>query len=197
MSKQSLLDRIKSGVLREEHVCPWWLAFTFDNPLRKFLHDPERILAGLVKPGMTVADIGCGMGYFSIAMARMVGPKGKVLSLDIQQEMIERLMRRARKQRVPDVIETRLIPKNDISLAGPLDFVLAFWMVHETGDVPRFLRQVASVLKPGGTMMIAEPRMHVSARAFAVTLRHARDAGFRVSGGPKTGWSRTAVLTRD
>jgi ubiquinone/menaquinone biosynthesis C-methylase UbiE len=177
-------------------VCPWWLAFTFDNPLRRLLHDPEKILAGLVKPGMTVADIGCGMGYFSIAMARMVGPTGKVLSVDIQQEMLDRLMKRARRQAVPDVIETRRIPQDDIGIREPLDFVLAFWMVHETGDITRFLRQVASVLKPGGSMMIAEPRMHVSARTFHEELQFARDAGFRMQEGPKTGWSRTAVLTR-
>jgi cyclopropane fatty-acyl-phospholipid synthase-like methyltransferase len=177
-------------------VCPWWLAFTFDNPLRRLLHDPEKILSGLVKPGMTVADIGCGMGYFSIAMARMVGPSGKVLSLDIQQEMLDHLMKRARRQAVPDVIETRLIPDDNITINRPVDFVLAFWMVHETGDIPRFLGQVSSVLKPGGSMMIAEPRMHVSARTFRQELQFARDAGFQVSAGPKTGWSNTAVLTR-
>src|SRR5512147_211086 len=135
MNKRSLLDRIRGGMLREDHVCPWWLAFTFDNPLRRFLHDPENILAGLVKPGMTVADIGCGMGYFSIAMARMVGPKGRVLSVDIQQEMLDRLLKRARKQGAPDVIEARLIPKDDVGIREPLDFALAFWMAHETGDI--------------------------------------------------------------
>jgi ubiquinone/menaquinone biosynthesis C-methylase UbiE len=196
MSKHVLPDKNKSRFLGKDHVCPWWLAFTFDNPLRRLLHDPEKILAGLVKPGMIVADIGCGMGFFSIAMARMVGQTGKVLSLDIQQEMLDRLMKRARRQAVPAVIETRLIPNDDITINESLDFVLAFWMVHETGNIPRFLRQVASVLKLGGSMMIAEPRMHVSARTFQEELQFARDAGFRVQEGPKTGWSRTAVLTR-
>jgi hypothetical protein len=45
--------------------CPWWLCFTFDNPVRRLLHNPEQILGGLIQPGQTVADIGCGMGYFS------------------------------------------------------------------------------------------------------------------------------------
>ena len=196
MSKRSLLDRFRSGVLRQDHVCPWWLAFTFDNPLRRFLHDPEKMLVGLVKPGMTVADIGCGMGYFSIAMARMVAPKGKVLSVDIQQEMLDLLLKRARKQGVPEVIEARLIPRDDIGIREPLDFVLAFWMVHETGDVLRFLRQVASVLKPGASMLIAEPRMHVSARTFQQILKKAFDAGFRVNEGPPIRMSRSAILIK-
>ncbi len=183
-------------MLREDHVCPWWLAFTFDNPLRKFLHDPENILAGLVKPGMTVADIGCGMGYFSIALARMVGPKGRVVSVDIQQEMLDRLLKRARKQGAPDVIEAHLIPKDDIGIREPLDFALAFWMAHETGDIGRFLRQVASVLKPGGRMLIAEPRMHVSARTFQKILQHARDAGLTVMDGPPIRMSRSVVLVK-
>jgi ubiquinone/menaquinone biosynthesis C-methylase UbiE len=54
------------------HVCPWWLAYSFDNPLRRIFHKPEKIFASMVRPGMTVADIGCGMGYFSLGLARIV-----------------------------------------------------------------------------------------------------------------------------
>ena len=50
------------------------MAWTFDNPLRRWFQDPERILGSFVREGMTVADIGCGMGYFSVAMAKMIGP---------------------------------------------------------------------------------------------------------------------------
>ncbi len=192
-----VLKKLRSILFREDHVCPWWLAFTFDNPLRRFLHKPERILAGLVKPGMTVADIGCGMGYFSIGMARIVGSQGKVLSVDIQREMLDHLLKRASRQGVQDVIEARLIPKDDIGIRERLDFVLAFWMVHETGDIPRFLRQVAAVVKSGGTMLIAEPRMHVSDRVFQQELRAAQDAGFTVKGGPSIRMSRSAVLIRN
>ncbi|MBU4143260.1 hypothetical protein KJ590_04695, partial [Patescibacteria group bacterium] len=47
-------------------VCPWWLCYSFDNPLRRLFHDPERLLGPYVKTGMTAVDIGCGMGYFTI-----------------------------------------------------------------------------------------------------------------------------------
>ena len=51
------------------HTCPWWGGFFIDNPLRRLLHKPERILAPYVRRGMKVIDFGCGMGLFSIAMA--------------------------------------------------------------------------------------------------------------------------------
>ncbi len=75
--------------MAHHHICPWWYAYTFDNPLRHLFHKPERMLAGYVKPGMTVMDIGCGMGFFSIGMARMVGEEGAVISVDLQQQMLD------------------------------------------------------------------------------------------------------------
>ena len=64
-----------------EHVCTWWHAYSFDNPLRKLVHKPQRVLEDYVKDGMTVMDVGCGMGHFSIGMANMVGEQGKVIAV--------------------------------------------------------------------------------------------------------------------
>jgi len=73
------------------HVCPWWLCYSFDNPLRRLFHDPERLLGPYVKLGMTVADIGCGMGYFTLGLARLTGPEGKVIAVDLQERMLAAL----------------------------------------------------------------------------------------------------------
>jgi SAM-dependent methyltransferase len=62
-----------------DHVCPWWFASTFDNVLRRLVHDPPGILAPFLSEGMTVLDAGCGMGHFSIGMARLVGERGKIV----------------------------------------------------------------------------------------------------------------------
>ena len=191
MSK--MIDKV---LARDEHVCPWWMAWTFDNPLRKLFQDPERILGRLVGEGMAVADIGCGMGYFSVAMAKMAGPTGKVLSVDLQEKMLEYLRRRASRAGMTDRITTVLAKPDDITIAGKVDFVLAFWMVHEVKDIPRFFGQVAEVLRPGGTMLIAEPRVHVMQRRFDEILGYARAARFTVSDGPKVAFSRAAVLVR-
>lgn len=190
------MRNIKKMLLREDHVCPWWLAYSFDNPLRRYLHDPVAMLSPFVKDGMTVADIGCGMGYFSLAMAKLVGARGSVISVDIQPEMLQKLEKRARKKGVLDKIRRVLADKSDLGIKEPVDFVLAFWMVHETGDIPEFLKRVNTVLKAGGKMLIAEPRMHVSSRAFEETLQHARRTGFRVEHGPPVRISRSALLIK-
>jgi 2-polyprenyl-3-methyl-5-hydroxy-6-metoxy-1,4-benzoquinol methylase len=70
--------------LGEDHVCPWWFAYTFDNPLRRLIHPPVRIFEGLVQEGQTAVDIGCGMGYFTLGLARMVGQNGQVIAVDLQ-----------------------------------------------------------------------------------------------------------------
>ena len=60
------------------HVCPWWaVPFTIDPPFRRFLHDPQKIVGPYIKPGMTVLDVGCGVGYLSVPMARIVGDQGR------------------------------------------------------------------------------------------------------------------------
>ncbi len=59
-----------------EHVCPWWGGYFLDNPLRRLLHNPAKILGPYVKAGMRVMDVGCGMGFLSIATAKMVGDGG-------------------------------------------------------------------------------------------------------------------------
>lgn len=195
MNKRSFLETIKS-LFREDHICPWWLAYTFDNPLRRFLHDASAMLSPYVKEGMTVADIGCGMGYFSLAMAPMVGKNGTVLAVDIQEKMLQKLRRRADKRGVAGNIRLVLATEDDIRIKDPVDFVLTFWMVHETGDIPRFLKQVSSVLKGQGKLLIAEPKLHVTRSKFENILRQAQEAGFQVKQYPRIGMSRAALLIK-
>ena len=87
------------------HVCPWWsVPFTIDPPFRRLVHDPQKIVGPYVKPGMTVMDVGCGVGWFSIPMARMVGDQGKVIAVDLQPQMLDMLRRRAEKAGMADRI---------------------------------------------------------------------------------------------
>ena len=68
------------------HVCPWWGGYFIDNPIRRLFHNPEKIVGPYVGPGMTAMDVGCGMGFCSIAMAKIVGDSGQVIAVDLQQE---------------------------------------------------------------------------------------------------------------
>ena len=97
-----------------KHVCPWWLCFTFDNPIRKIIHDPIKILSPYVHKGGTAIDIGPGMGYFSIPMAKLVGHSGHVTAIDIQPKMLSVLMRRAQKKGLSDRIKTHLAGPDSI-----------------------------------------------------------------------------------
>jgi ubiquinone/menaquinone biosynthesis C-methylase UbiE len=181
---------------RDDRVCPWWLIWTFDNPLRRHFQDPEKIVGPFLRPGMTVADIGCGMGYFTIAMARLAGETGTILAVDIQQKMLDMLRKRAVRAGVADRIRPVRAAEDDIAVKHPVDFVLAFWMVHEVKDIPRFFRQISSILNKGGSVLYVEPRLHVSHRRFQEIIGHARQAGFRVADAPPVRFSRAALLSK-
>ena len=81
---------------QNHHVCPWWMAYTFDNPVRKLFHNPQKIFDAYIRVGMTVMDVGCGMGYFSRGMAKLVGTSEKVIAVDLQQKMLDIMLKRAR-----------------------------------------------------------------------------------------------------
>ena len=124
------------------HVCPWWLAYTFDNRFRRFFHNPEQILGPYTAKGMTVLDVGCGMGFFSIGLARLVGDNGSVVAADLQPQMLKTLKKRAEKAGVSKIIRLHQSQTNQLGVATPVDFVLAFWMVHEVRDPKSFFSEI-------------------------------------------------------
>ncbi|MBF0120978.1 MAG: class I SAM-dependent methyltransferase [Desulfobacterales bacterium] len=145
----------------DKKVCPWWLAFTFDNPIRRLIHDPKKIFGSYVKKGMNVADIGCGIGYFSIALAKLVGDSGCVYSIDLQQKMLNTLYSRAQKLGVNHIIRLHKVEKDSLNFHNEVDFALTFWMLHEVPDPFEKLKQIYSILKPNGIYCLVEPKIHV------------------------------------
>jgi len=180
----------------KHRVCPWYVAYLFDNPLRRLFHDPAKILGPYIKPGMIVVDVGCGMGFFSLGMARLVGPEGKVLSLDIQTQMLNAVKRRARRAKLLDRIETNLIEPDGLGIDGPVDFVLAFWMVHEVPDQEIFFQEVSRVLRPESKMFICEPTPHVTEEDLEKTIGIAEGKGFKVFDRPPIRLGQAVVLER-
>jgi ubiquinone/menaquinone biosynthesis C-methylase UbiE len=98
-------------------------------------------------------DVGCGMGLFSIAMARMVGNQGQVIAADLQEEMLGVLRRRAERAGVADRIETHKCEQNRVGADIQADFALAFMMVHEVPDQRRLLGEIHGCLKPGSKLL--------------------------------------------
>ena len=182
--------------VRSKHVCPWWLCFTFDNFLRPLFHDPEKMLKGCIREGDTALDVGPGMGYFTVPMARMVGETGKVIAADVQQRMLSFLQSKAEKAGLAKRIEPRLASQESLGIHEPIDFVLAFWMVHEVPDQGRFLEEIRSLLKPGGLFLMVEPAMHVSKAMYLETESRAQRAGFALKERPKIFMSRSALFVR-
>lgn len=176
-------------------VCPWWLCFTFDNPLRKLLHNPEAILSPYVRRGSTVIDIGPGMGYFSIPLARLVGPTGHVIAIDVQAKMLAALTSRARRSGVSERIQPHLASPDSLGNHPKADFVMAFWMAHEVPNQRAFLTEIFGFLKPEGLFLLVEPILHVRKKSFLRTIQTAKEVGFIVKDMPKIRLSHSVLFT--
>jgi ubiquinone/menaquinone biosynthesis C-methylase UbiE len=165
-----------------EHVCPYWVGYLLLNPLRKLLENPDKILGPFVQEGMTVLEPGCGMGYFTLPLARMVGPKGRIVAVEIQQKMLSTLERRARKEGVLDRIDLRQIEPKELGvedLSGEVDFAVALHVVHEVPDQSSFFTEIRKALKSGGELLIVEPKGHVSQAQFEQTVAIAEKIGLK------------------
>lgn len=175
------------------YVCPWWVASFLDNRVRKFLHDPEKVLGDYIEKGQTVIDIGCGPGMFTIAMAKLVGEPGKVIAVDIQVEMLARLKQKIARQGAINIQIHKSEP-DKIGITEQVDFALAFFMVHEVPDKSRFFSEVLGIMKPGSKFLVVEPKLHVSASAFTNTINIARSCGLEPVSEPKIRLSRAVVF---
>lgn len=191
------MKRLRDILLINEHVCPWWLAYTFDNPLRRLAHPPEKVLEGLVSQGLTALDIGCGMGHFTLGMARMVGENGIVIALDLQEQMLKRVCRRAVQQGLSQRITAHRGPIESLNFNGEIDFALAFWMVHEVPDKKSFFKALKKQLKPDGRFLMAEPKIHTSENDIDDSLKLASGAGLAIVGRRDIRFSRAALLAHE
>ena len=176
-------------------VCPVELASSLDSKIRRWLQNPYKILTPYIKEGMMVLDVGCGPGFFSVEMAKLVGTGGKVISADFQEGMLQELGNKIRGTALEERIERVKCDQNKINVSNRVDFILAFYMVHEVPDKNSFFRQLKGILNESGQLLLVEPKLfHVSREAFALTTRIAEDNGFRVFQGPTLRFSWSAVL---
>lgn len=183
--------------LGSPHVCPHNHAWILDNWIRKLLQNPRRIVGEYIKEGDTVVDLGCGPGFFSIQMAKIVGEKGKVISVDLQEEMLTRVKKNATTKKVAHQMAFHRCESNrvELQLDDKADFMLAYYMIHETPDAAAFLTEVKDLLKEGGKFLVVEPKMHVTEEAYWEMIDKAKDAGFSVVGYPQKKGGRSVLLT--
>ena len=181
--------------MSDHHVCPWWLAYTFDNPLRRLIHNPNDIFSGYVKEGMTVMDVGCGMGHFTLGLAELVGDNGQVIAVDLQQEMLDITLKRSTKKELAHRIILHRAQPTSIGVTTPVDLILAFWMVHETPDPEKFFAETVSILKSTGKIIYTEPAFHVSDKQYRKILSAAQKSGLKKPQDLKIAFSRPTLLT--
>ena len=181
---------------RKCHVCPWWAGYFLDNPFRRWVHPPDEILRPYVREGMTVLDIGCGFGLFSIGMARLVGESGRVIAVDLQAKMLEKAMERARRAGVGERITPVRCAADSLGVSQRVDFALASNVVHETPDDQGLFEEVHGLLEPGGVLFVMEPAGHISVRRFEQSVETAANVGFTVTGRPKVWRERCVLLSK-
>ncbi len=182
------------------HVCPWWLGYFHLGPIRRWLLNPEKILSTYVERGMKILDIGPGMGFFTLGMAKLVGPEGKVIAIDLQPKMIRVLERRARRAGLSGRIDARVCGARNLGaddLDGSIDFAFAFYVVHEVPDVPGLMKQIHSILVPAGKFLMVEPVNHISSADFERNIATAVDLGFSEIDRPGIRKSRSVILSKD
>ena len=178
-------------------VCPVELADSLDSKVRRWLQDPYKIIKPYIKEKMTVLDIGCGPGFFTIPIADFVGKDGKVIAADMQEGMLQKLWHKIQGTEFEQRIKLHKAEQNKIGVTEKVDFVLAFFMVHEVPDKENFFKELKSILNDNGVVFIVEPKLfHVSKKAFSETVKMAESFGLKLVENPRLllSW---AVLLRN
>ena len=179
---------------KRNRVCPVGRAGILDNRIRRWLQNPRKILQPYIEEGMTVLDVGCGPGFFSIDIAQMVGKAGRVIASDLQEGMLQKLRDKIEGTELERRIALHKCEENKIGVSENVDFALSFYVVHGVPNQKEFFMEIGSILKPNGKVLIVEPPFRVSKTGFEETIRKARDAGLMVVERPKVFFSRTAIL---
>ena len=129
----------------------------FDDPKRDEWQRPDAVVAALaLAPGMIVADIGAGTGYFEKRLATAVGASGKVIAIDLEADMVRYLTERAQREGTPNV-EARLGAADDPKLsAASVDRILIVDTWHHISNRVAYAKLLAAALKPGGAVFVVD-----------------------------------------
>ena len=180
----------------KNRVCPVERAGSLDLRIRRWFQNPSKILSPYIEKGMTVLDFGCGPGFFTLDLALMVGESGQVIAADLQEGMLDRLRKKIQGTDLQERILLHQCDANRIGWSKSIDFVLAFYMLHEVPDPEGFFNEIGTILKSKGKLLLVEPPFHVSKSAFEETIRKAGKAGFVLEERPKVFLSKTALLKK-
>jgi ubiquinone/menaquinone biosynthesis C-methylase UbiE len=180
----------KNKLTKVEH------AGALDSKLRNFLQNPRKIVSPYVKEGMSVLDIGCGPGFFTVEMAKLVGNHGKVVAADLQEDMLGLVRKKIEKTSIQKIVELYHCKKDKIGLTEAFDFILLFYVLHEVDNQSAFVEEIYSLLKPKGRVLIVEPKIHVSKKEFNQSKEILDNFGFEMIEEPSVFFSKTALMKK-
>lgn len=146
--------------MKNHRICPVSKAKKLTSIWRFIFQNPYLILGKYLNPGDIALDLGCGPGFFTIPLSRLVGQQGKVYAYDVQQPMLDILQKRI-SDKYPN-IDKRLIKEDSLEIPESIDFALGYYIIHELSNPDQYLDEIESKLKSGGVLYIAEPVHHVS-----------------------------------
>ena len=126
---------------------------------RERYEEPEKVIDALdIRPGMTVADVGAGVGYFSLRLAKRVTDSGRVLAVDIQPEMLSLLRKNAEREKIYNIDLLLGTPKNPDLPKGSVDLALLVDVYHEFEFPEEMIRGIRNSLKTNGRLVLVEYR---------------------------------------
>ncbi len=176
-------------------VCPAESSGFLDTSLRKLFQDPEKILKPYIKKDMTILEVGCGPGFFTIEMSKLLNGSGKVIAADLQEEMLLKLNNKIKKENLNNIQLHKTKQESiNLNMDEKVDFILIFYMLHEVPNQKHFLEELKGLLKEDGTILISEPKFHVKKEDFEKSIKLIKDSGFKIIEEPKIFISRSVLL---
>ena len=131
-------------------VCPLRVAGLLDSKFRRLFHNPNKILKPFIKKNTTALDIGCGPGVFSIEIAELMEGTGKVISVDMQEGVLEIIRRKIAGNFYEKNIELHKCTQNCINVKENVDFILLFYVVHEVPNKEYLFNEILPLINKNG-----------------------------------------------
>ena len=181
--------------MNSKRICPVERAGGLDNSARRLLQNPKKILSEFIREDMHVLDLGCGPGYFTVEIAKMLKGSGKVVAADLQEGMLAIIKNKIKGTELEERVILHRCEDNKIGVRDKFDFILAFYMVHEVPDQKKFFTELKSIFKPNAKVYIIEPKFHVTKKMFNDIIDSLKESGFKIIDRPKVFFSRAILLS--
>ncbi|MCF8373618.1 MAG: class I SAM-dependent methyltransferase [Bacteroidales bacterium] len=181
---------------RSQRVCPVEAAGGLDTRFRKWVQNPQKILKPYIHENMTILDVGCGPGFFTLEIAKMLNGTGKVIAADLQQGMLDKVKVKISGTDLEQRIDLHRCEADSLNISQKVDFALAFYVVHEFPNQMTLFNELNFILNPGGKFLIVEPKFHVNKTGFNQMVSSLEKVGFKILEKPKVFFSRSVLVQK-